>query len=163
MKALILAGGRGKRLNDWTKDKSKSMIKLYEKPLIEYNLDQAVEAGVSEILITVCYKQEEIMKTIGKEYRGTKIIYIKEGFKENEVARTGIVDAIEKAREAMGKSDFILMLADEIVLDANLKEMLDKFKKEELFAVCGITLENDKTSIGRTYTAMVMKKVELLD
>ena len=130
MKALILAGGRGKRLNDWTKDKNKSLIKLYERPLIEYNLDHAVEAGVSEILITVCYKQEEIMRAIGKEYKGTKIIYIKEGFKEEEIAKTGIVDAIEKAREFIGKSDFILMLADEIVLDAHLKEMLNKFKKE---------------------------------
>ena len=31
MKALILAAGRGSRLNDFTKDKNKSTIKLYEK------------------------------------------------------------------------------------------------------------------------------------
>ena len=72
MKALILAGGRGSRLDELTRDKNKSMIKLFEKPLIEYNLEHAVEAGVSEIIIVVGYKKEEIIKYIGEEYRGIK-------------------------------------------------------------------------------------------
>ena len=76
MKALILAGGRGSRLNEFTKDKNKSMIKLFEKPLIEYNLDQAVEAYVNEIIIVVGYKKEEITKHVGKEYKGIKISYV---------------------------------------------------------------------------------------
>ena len=32
MKAVILAGGRGSRLNRLTKEKNKSMLKLFEKP-----------------------------------------------------------------------------------------------------------------------------------
>jgi len=149
MKALILAGGRGSRLEDWTKDRNKSMIKLYEKPLIEYNLDHAVEAGVSEIIIVCCYKPEEIKKFIGNEYRGVKVKYIIE--KEGK----GLVAAIENAKEEIGKSDFILMLADEILIEADLRNMIKKFKKEELFAICGIVYEEDRLSIARTYTAMV--------
>jgi len=152
MKAVILAGGRGSRLNEFTKDKNKSMIKIFEKPLIEYNLDHAVEAGVSEIIIVLCHKPQEIIDFVGDEYQGIKVRYIieKEG--------NGLVAAIENAKELIGKSDFILMLADEIIVNAKLKEMTRKFKKEELFAICGITYEEDKYSIGKTYTAMVNEK-----
>jgi glucose-1-phosphate thymidylyltransferase/bifunctional UDP-N-acetylglucosamine pyrophosphorylase/glucosamine-1-phosphate N-acetyltransferase len=152
MKALILAGGRGSRLEDWTKERNKSMIKLYEKPLIENNLDHAVDIGVSEIILVCCYKPEEIRKYIGNEYKGVKVRYIIE--KEGR----GLVSAIENAKEELGKSDFILMLADEILIEANLREMIRKFKKEELFAVCGIIYEEDKLSIAKTYTAMVNEK-----
>ena len=93
MKALILAGGRGSRLNEFTKDKNKSMIKLFEKPLIEYNLEHALEAEVSEIIIVVGYKKEEVMKYVGKEYGGIKVNYVL------QKKQKGVVHAIECAKE----------------------------------------------------------------
>ena len=152
MKALILAGGRGSRLNDWTKDRNKSMIKLFEKPLIEYNLEHAFEAGVNEIIIVIGYKGEEIKRYIGDLYKGIPVRYVL------QKKQRGLVHAIETAKEVLGKDDFILMLADEIVVDTKLKEMIEKFKREELFAVCGIVFEKDKSSISKTYTAMINEK-----
>lgn len=149
MKALILAGGRGSRLNEFTKNKNKSMIKLFEKPLIEYNLDQAVEANVKEIIIVVGYKKEDILKYVGREYKGIPVKYA------IQKQQKGLVHAIECAKEKIGKSDFILMLGDEIVIEAKIKEMVKKFYKEKLFAVCGTIIENDKSSIRKTYSAMV--------
>ncbi|MEK6906842.1 MAG: sugar phosphate nucleotidyltransferase [Nanoarchaeota archaeon] len=149
MKALILAGGRGSRLNEFTKEKNKSMIKLFEKPIIEYNLDHAVEAGVSEIIIVVGYKKEEIIRYFGKEYKGIKVRYIIQN------RQKGVVHAIECSKEALGNSDFMLMLADEVIIRAKIKEMIKKFKKGDLFAVCGVTLEKEKSSIRKTYSAMV--------
>ncbi len=152
MKALILAGGRGKRFSELTKDKNKSVTKLFEKPLIEYNLDQAVEAGVKEIIIIIGYKGEDIKKCVGKKYKGVVVKYV------TQKEQKGLVHAIETAKQALEKSDFILMLADEIVLEADLKGMIKKFREEELFAVCGIVLEKDRLSIGKTYSAMVNEK-----
>ncbi|MBU2104726.1 MAG: glycosyltransferase [Nanoarchaeota archaeon] len=149
MKALILAGGRGSRLDEFTKDKNKSMIKLFEKPLIEYNLEHAIKARVSEIIIVVGYKKEEIIKYVGKEYRGVKVTYA------IQKKQKGVVNAIECARPYIRDSDFILMLGDEIVVNAKTEEMLKKFREEELFAICGITIEKDKSSISKTYSAMV--------
>ena len=149
MKALILAGGRGSRLNLLTKDRNKSMLRLFEKPLIEYNLEHAFEAGVSEIIIVVGYRKEEIIKHYGHEFKGIKISYVVQ--KEQK----GLVNAIEYAKEKIGYSDFILMLADEILINPDLKGMIKKFKKEDLFVVCGVTFEEDKLSIGKTYSAMV--------
>jgi len=152
MKALILAGGRGSRLTNLTKEKNKSLLKIFEKPLIEHNLEHAAEAGVNEIIVVIGYKGEEIKRYIGKEYRGIKVKYI------YQKKQRGIVHAIESAKEAIGNSDFILMLADEIVVNAKIKSMVKKFRQEELFAVCGITFEKDKSSIGKTYSAMINEK-----
>ncbi|RLG16055.1 hypothetical protein DRN69_01820 [Candidatus Pacearchaeota archaeon] len=152
MKALILAGGRGSRLNEFTKNRNKSMIKIFEKPLIEYNLEHAIEAGVDEIIIVVGYKREEIIKSIGREYKGVKIRYV------IQKQQKGVVHAIECAKNEIGKSDFILMLADEILINAKIKDMVKKFRERNLFAICGVVYEKDKSSIGKTYSAMINEK-----
>jgi UDP-N-acetylglucosamine diphosphorylase / glucose-1-phosphate thymidylyltransferase / UDP-N-acetylgalactosamine diphosphorylase / glucosamine-1-phosphate N-acetyltransferase / galactosamine-1-phosphate N-acetyltransferase len=148
MKALILSAGRGSRLNEFTKDKNKSMIKLFEKPLIEYNLEHAHKANVKEIIIVVGYKKEEIINHIGKEFREIKVTYVE------QKQQRGLVHAIESAKTAIGNSDFLLMLGDEILVNAKIKEMLKKFRKEDLYTVCGTVNEIEKTSIGKTYSVM---------
>jgi len=152
MKALILAGGRGSRLNELTKEKNKSMVKIFEKSLIRYNLDQAVTASVKEIIIVLHYRPEDVKKIIGNEYRGIKIKYF------IEKQGSGLVGAIENAKDLIDKDDFILMLADEIVPNAKMKQMIKKFKDEELFGLCGVVFEKDRYSIGKTYTAMINEK-----
>lgn len=124
MKALILAGGRGSRLNRLTEEQNKSMIKLFEKPLIQYNLDDAVEAGVKEIIIVIGYKGEQIKRAIGHDYKGTPVRYVLQ--KEQR----GLVHAIDCAKEAIGNSDFFLMLADEIIPEAGIKKMVEEFNKK---------------------------------
>jgi len=75
MKALILAGGRGSRLEEFTKDKNKSLLEIYGKTILENNLDRAADAKVKEIILVVGYQKEEIMNKIGTEYKGIKVIY----------------------------------------------------------------------------------------
>jgi UDP-N-acetylglucosamine diphosphorylase / glucose-1-phosphate thymidylyltransferase / UDP-N-acetylgalactosamine diphosphorylase / glucosamine-1-phosphate N-acetyltransferase / galactosamine-1-phosphate N-acetyltransferase len=152
MKALILAGGRGSRLENLTKEKNKSLIKLLEKPIIGYNLDTAVKAGVSEIVIVIGYMGNEIKRSLKKEYKGIPIKY------SIQKEQKGLVNAIECAKNEIGDSDFILMLGDEIIPEARIKEMIKKFHDEDLFAICGIVYEEDKRSIGKTYSAMTNEK-----
>ncbi|MDD5012048.1 MAG: sugar phosphate nucleotidyltransferase [Candidatus Nanoarchaeia archaeon] len=152
MKAVIIAGGKGVRLEELTKEKNKAMLRIYDKSLLEYNLDRAVEAKVKEIILVLCYMPQEIIKRIGKRYKGISVTYVIE--KEGK----GIVNAIENAKEMIGKSDFILMLGDEVMIDTDVKGMITKFRREDLFAVCGIVYENDKSSIKRTYSVMTSKE-----
>ena len=69
MKALILAGGKGSRIQEITKGESKNVLEVYGKPLVEYNLDQAVKIGVKEIIIVLCHKPKAFISAIGKKYR----------------------------------------------------------------------------------------------
>ncbi|MBM3301924.1 MAG: NTP transferase domain-containing protein, partial [Deltaproteobacteria bacterium] len=41
MKALILAGGRGKRMEELSETENKCMLRIHGKPLIQYSLDNA--------------------------------------------------------------------------------------------------------------------------
>jgi len=147
IKALILAGGRGSRLNELTSNENKSLIEINKKPLIEYNLEHAVSAGVDEMVIVVGYRAEDIINKFGNSYNGKKITYAVQ--KEQK----GLVDAIECAKENLD-SDFLLMLADEILVDHDICGMINKFYKENLFCICGIVREDDKSKIGKTYSVI---------
>ena len=79
LKALILAGGRGERVNDYTQKENKCMLKFQGKHLIEYSLENAVKLNVKEIIIVVGYMAERIINTYGNLFKGTPIRYIIQG------------------------------------------------------------------------------------
>lgn len=68
MKAIILAAGLGSRLGDLTKDKPKSLIKVNGKPIIKYQIDAYLNAGISEVLIVTGYKSVELENYIKINY-----------------------------------------------------------------------------------------------
>jgi len=145
MKALILAGGSGKRLGADTSGHSKCMLRLFSKPLIQYSLDNAVRAKCIEIVIVVGYAAEEIINVFGNSYEGVRIRYV---IQQNA---KGLVHAIECAQKAIGNHDFMLFLADEILRNPRHGEMIDRFHQEELFVICGVVHEPDLNEIRKTY------------
>jgi dTDP-glucose pyrophosphorylase len=148
MKALILAGGRGKRLGELSNDKNKCMLEINGKPLIEYSLDCATKTSISEIVIVVGHKAEEIINIYGNKYNGKAIKYV------IQPEQKGLVHAIECAREAVGKEDFMLMLGDELMISPRHQLMMDIFGKENLFGICGVVVVEDIDLIKKTYSVI---------
>ena len=146
MKALILAGGRGKRLKEVSDDKNKCMIEVKGKSLVEYSLDWASKTDVSEIVIVVGYKAEQITDVYGNGYNEKPIKYVIQ--KEQK----GLVHAIECAEEAINKEDFMLMLGDELMIRPKHSEMIKKYYSEDIFALCGVVIVEDKNLIKKTYS-----------
>ncbi|OFV67071.1 MAG: glucose-1-phosphate thymidylyltransferase [Candidatus Syntrophoarchaeum butanivorans] len=150
MKALILAGGRGRRLGNLTNSMNKCMIGLGGKPVIEYNLARAAEIEeIAEIVVVVGHRAEEIINRYGISYNGKRIQYV------IQWEQKGLVHAIECAKDAIGKDDFFLLLGDEVLVNSRHKEMLEVFKQENLFGICGVVFQHDLTKISRTYTVIV--------
>lgn len=77
--ALIMAGGRGERLKPFTDVTPKPMLKIGNKPIIEYNIDRLISFGITEIFISVKYLKEQIMDYFGDgSQKGISIKYVVE-------------------------------------------------------------------------------------
>ncbi len=149
MKALILAGGRGKRLGDITNSINKCMLPFEGKPVLEYNMQRAVDLDeVDQIVLVVGHRAEDIINRYGISYKGKKIIYV------IQPEPKGLVHAIDCAKGALAKDDFFLLLGDEVLINSRHSGLIKKFREENLFAVCGVTLQKDKSKISRTYTVL---------
>ncbi|MGF3522073.1 MAG: nucleotidyltransferase family protein [Candidatus Bathyarchaeia archaeon] len=149
MKALILAGGRGKRLGEITANTNKCMLMLGKKPVIEYNLERASSIDeIKEIILVVGHRAEDIINYFGTEFQGRRIRYV------IQWEQKGLVHAIEVAKKALETDDFFLLLGDEILLGSRQKEMYRQFVKENVFALCGVTKQSDESKISRTYTVL---------
>jgi NDP-sugar pyrophosphorylase family protein len=148
MKAIILAAGRGKRLKEKTEPVNKSMLKFKGRHLIEYSLETARLCKVDEIIIVVGYRAEDIVNRFGIQYENIKVRYV------IQEEQKGLVNALEYTRDVLNGDDFILLLADEIMIHPNPQEMIATFKRENLFVLCGVTRVEDRSQISKTYSVI---------
>ena len=65
---VIMAGGKGTRLEPFTKVLPKPLVPIHEKPVIEHILERFTDVGVNEFILTVNYKAR-IMKAFFEELK----------------------------------------------------------------------------------------------
>lgn len=107
MKAMILAAGRGERLRPLTLHTPKPLVRVGDKPLIEYHLDALVAAGITDIVINHAWLGEQIVAHLGDGQRfGARIQYSAEG----EPLETG--GGIFRALPLLGEEPFLLVNGD---------------------------------------------------
>ena len=58
MKAIILAAGRGSRMNKLTQDRPKCLVELHGRSLLNIQINTLRDAGISDIGIVTGYKRE---------------------------------------------------------------------------------------------------------
>jgi NDP-sugar pyrophosphorylase family protein len=76
MKAIILAGGFGKRLRPLTDQKPKPMIEVLNIPIIEWQISWLKKCGIKEFVVCVGYMKEQIIDHIGSGSRlGVRVGY----------------------------------------------------------------------------------------
>ena len=123
MKTIIMAGGRGTRISELFPDIPKPLIKIANKPILEWEIESLVKQGFSDIIITVSYLHEKIEEYFGNGERwGTKIEYFVE---EQPLGNAG---ALFKLREKLGNEPFLLLNAD-AMFDVDFNRMV-KFHRE---------------------------------
>jgi len=153
MKALILAAGRGKRLNKITDSRNKCMLEVNGIPLIEHNLNRVIDCKeyIDEILIVIGYRAQDIVDRYYFSYRGIPIRYV---VQDNQ---KGLVHAIECSRNALNGKDFFLLLGDEYLVNSRHKEMIEYFKSNNITGVCGILRREQSrlSEISKTYNVLM--------
>lgn len=73
MRAIILAAGLGTRLRPMTDNTPKALIKVKDKPLVEYQIEYLKEKGIDEIIVVVGYLHEQFDYL--KEKHGVKLVF----------------------------------------------------------------------------------------
>lgn len=140
MKGVILAAGRGSRLAELNLQ-HKSFAIVQKKHIINFSLDlltneDASKSLVDEIIIVVGHNKEVIIETIGNSYCGVPIKYVEQ--KELK----GIAHAILTAKDCIN-DDFIMCLADEILIHPNLEGMLSYFRATDSICTCGVIIDGE--------------------
>lgn len=123
MKAVILAGGKGTRLMPLTKNIPKPMVKVGNKPLLEWHVLLLKKYGITEIIMCTNYLHEVIENHFknGEDF-GVHIQY------SREKEEMGTAGAVKLAEKLIGNEDFFLIFGDEI-LSINLLQMARHHKK----------------------------------
>ena len=80
MKCVILAAGEGKRMHPLTYTRPKVMLPLANKPLLEWNVQNAKKAGLKDFIIIVGYRSNMVREYFedGKKW-GVNITYLNQG------------------------------------------------------------------------------------
>ncbi|MFB6360115.1 MAG: sugar phosphate nucleotidyltransferase [Halobacteriales archaeon] len=119
MKTVILAAGEGRRLEPLTDVRPKPMLPVANKPLLEYVVEAAVEAGVEELVLVVGYKRERIQSHFedGDDW-GVDIEYV---VQEKQL---GTGHAILQAEAAIDEP-FLALNGDRILEAGVIEGMID--------------------------------------
>ena len=80
MRGIILAAGRGSRINEYSKNHPKCLIKIKGKTLLDWQIEAMHEAGINQISIVTGYKKEFLiskgLKTFeNKKWESTNMVY----------------------------------------------------------------------------------------
>lgn len=117
MKAVIIAGGQGKRMWALTKDMPKPMIELAGKPILQHQIELVERYGLHQIIILSGYKSEVIENYFcsGAAY-GVNIQYVREN------APLGTAGAVKQLENTLD-DDFLVLYGD-IMLDIDLDSLI---------------------------------------
>ena len=119
MKAIILAGGRGKRLKPVTDYVPKPLVPIKNIPIIEWQIKYLKKFGIDEVIICTGYKTNMIENYLKVKNMGIKISY------SIEKTPLGTGGAIKKAGKMINEKSFFVINGD-IITNIDLKKLAKK-------------------------------------
>lgn len=149
-KAIIPAAGFGTRFLPATKSIPKEMFPIIDIPTIQFIVEEAVNSGITDILIVVSGYKNSIIDYFDYNYELEEKLKEKNKIKEYEQIRKianmaniqfvrqkesiGLGDAILLGESFVGDEPFAILLGDDIVLNESsqtpaLKQCIDAFNE----------------------------------
>ncbi len=146
-KAVLPVAGFGTRFLPATKSSSKEMLPLVDKPLIHYAVEDAINAGINQIIFItgrgkraiedyfdISFELEYHLKIQGKEEllkqmreisEMADFVYVRQ--KEPK----GLGHAVLRAKDVVGDEPFAVILADDVIENSKsgTKQLLDVFER----------------------------------
>ena len=141
--AFILCGGKGTRLRPYTYTVPKPMLKIGQRPLLEFVIRNLKRAGITKMTLTVGYLKDQIMDYFGDgSSLGVKITYLEEDKPKNTAG--SIIDG-----KGMIPKDkpFVVMMGDHLT-NVSVKDMMDYHVRNNGIATLAIKLQGIPLEYG---------------
>jgi NDP-sugar pyrophosphorylase family protein len=127
---VIMAGGKGERLGQLTKECPKPMLEINGKPILEKILDQCIQSGFNDFYFSVNYLKDKIINYFGSGDKwGVNISYLEE---DEPLGTCGSLKLLSS-----NSQDDILVLNGDVLTDLEFDRLMAFHKKSESFiTVC---------------------------
>lgn len=119
MKAIILAGGEGKRLRPLTNDKPKPLLEVGGKPIIEWQIEWLKRSGVDSFVIAAGYMKDKLISHLGTGSRwGVDINFV------TEDEPLGTAGAIKSASSIIKNEREFIVANGDIITNLDVKKLV---------------------------------------
>ncbi|MCG2863429.1 MAG: nucleotidyltransferase family protein [Vulcanisaeta sp.] len=119
VRALILAGGFGKRLAPLTLDRPKPLVEIGGKPILQWQIEWLSRQGIRDIVLAVGYLRTKVFEVMGDGSKfGVRLFYSV----EEEPLGTG--GAIKNAMKFL-EDDVFVVLNGDVITNLSIKPLLD--------------------------------------
>ena len=123
LEAVVMAGGRGKRLSPLTDTIPKPMLQLGSKPIIEHNIDRLISFGIKKIYISVKYLGEQIGDYLGDgNQKNINIEYVWENEPLGTAGALALIDNLT--------TEHILLMNSDLFTNVNFESLYLKLINE---------------------------------
>ncbi len=119
--AVLMAGGKGERLRPLTELTPKPLLKVGEKAIIDYNIDNLISFGVSHISVTTNYLGEQIEKHFEAPREEVKVTCVREPKYLGTIGSVKFVDTFY--------NDTILLMNSDLFTNINFEDFFLHFKR----------------------------------
>jgi UTP--glucose-1-phosphate uridylyltransferase len=161
-KAVFPVGGLGTRFLPATKALPKEMLPVVDRPLIQYAVDEAIAAGIEQMIFVtgrgksaiedhfdIAYELETTMANRGKSLDILHQTRLKPGAVAyvRQQEPMGLGHAVWCARDIIGDEPFAVLLADDFMVGdpCCLKQMVDAYAKVGGNMICAQEVPDDQT------------------
>ncbi|MGB9979853.1 sugar phosphate nucleotidyltransferase [Methanobacterium sp.] len=141
IRTIMMAGGKGTRLQPLTLVRPKPMIPLVNKPIIEYTVNKLKKSGFNDIIMTLNYMSTNIKNYFkdGSEF-GIDIRYSVEKWP------LGTGGSVKKAEKYI--DDTFMVVSGDVLTDVNFKDVVKYHKEKGAIATMVLTEVEDPTHFG---------------
>lgn len=127
---MVLAAGRGRRLNPLTNTRPKPMVPVANRPLLEHVVEACRDAGVDDLVFVVGYRRDRIQTYFGDgDDWGVDVEYV---VQEKQL---GTGHALKQASPELEDERFLVLNGDSIVSPDLVERMSEVADKEDVVAV----------------------------
>lgn len=133
--AVIMAGGEGRRLRPLTDKVPKPLLKIGDKPIIEYNIDHLYRYGIDRIKISIRYLGKQLVRYFGNGHeKNVHITYIRE---RKPLGTMGALSLIKRFEH-----EHILMMNSDLLTTINYESFFRDFLEKDVdMAVAAVPYE----------------------